>query len=751
MNIEAPAALWLALVLPAILLLWLLRPRRVRQRVPSLLLWRATDVQRRSARPWQRLRNHPLLWLQLLVAALLIAAALRPFLPAPGEAQHVVVLLDASGSMRATDIAPNRFAAARAQVDGLARSLGPGQRLTLVRLDEAPVVLASAARADEIERLLSSQEASYGAANLGAALALAEGVAPGPGEWLLVSDGVLDIPAGARLPEGVSLRTVLVGSGAPASNVAVTGLRVRVEEQGDGTTDQPCCVSLQASVLNTGREAVRGRLVIRAGRARLASEERRPVGSAGAAPGGSTGSADGLAGAEVLSAQEWTLEPGEERHLTWTGLPAGPGWFEAGLADVPAEANALPQDDRAWAGVPVPDERRVLLVSDGNIFLERAIAILGGVRADRVAPDAWTAVVASAGASGEPYDVVVFDGVWPDDPPSGNVLLLGHPTATAFAPERIQPAAAHPLLRHVDWSDVNIAAAARLPYLETWEVVVNSPNGPLLAVRESAGRREAALTFRLTHSDLALRPAFPVLLANLLDWLAPRPAGEPIVVIPGSVARVEPMPLAETIHVEEAARRAGSTARPGTDGSIEGAGKAGSSTAQAGTDGSSEVVARTGSTARPGNDGRLEVAGRAGSTARPGSGGSVERAGRAGNTARPGGDDSAGNGHSARGDQSAARVDTLAPPWPPAAFRAPAPGLYRVVQQGPAGKHERLIIASGYVASEAALTPRPVAIRGGEATGAEALPPRAWSLWPFLAIGIIAVSLLEWWVDARGR
>lgn len=100
MSVEAPAALWLGLTLPAIVLLWLLRPRRLRQRVPSLLLWRGSEVQRHAARPWQRLRNHPLLRLQLLVALLLIAAALRPFLPAAGEASHVVVLLDASASMQ---------------------------------------------------------------------------------------------------------------------------------------------------------------------------------------------------------------------------------------------------------------------------------------------------------------------------------------------------------------------------------------------------------------------------------------------------------------------------------------------------------------------------------------------------------------------------------------------------------------------------------------------------------------------------
>src|ERR671932_294136 len=82
MNWEVPAALWLGLAVPAIVALWLLRPRRTRLRVPSLLLWPGSPAQRQSARPWQRLRNHPLLWLQILAAMLLALAAARPFVPA---------------------------------------------------------------------------------------------------------------------------------------------------------------------------------------------------------------------------------------------------------------------------------------------------------------------------------------------------------------------------------------------------------------------------------------------------------------------------------------------------------------------------------------------------------------------------------------------------------------------------------------------------------------------------------------------
>lgn len=607
MSIEAPLGFWLALTLPVILVLWLLRPRRVLQRVPSLFLWRGSEVERKAAQPWQRLRNDPLLWLQLLIASLLVAAAVRPFLPAAHETQHTVVLLDASGSMRATDVAPDRFGVARQQVLGMARALARAQRLTVIRVGATPsvIAMASSGQTQQLEQAIAAHEPGYGPADLAGALALAEGVAPDAREWLLVSDGGLEVPAGIHVPDSVSFRSHVVVPPRPAGNVAVTGLRVRIDAER---------TSVQASVRNFGGERAAGRLVL-------------------------------LAESAVVGAQDWTLEPGTERHFTWTGLAGRPEWLEARLADVPAAVNVLAHDDQAWTGIGAQSNRRVLLVSDGNTFIERVLAVLGGVRADRVATAGWEKVAAATA-----YDVVILDGTWPSTtPPHGNLLIVGPPAADSFAPARIQPTT-HPLVQHVDWSDVNIAAAARLPNPTDWDVIVRSAGQPLLALREPAGRREAVLAFRLASSDLPLRPAFPVLMANLLDWLAPRSTGEPLIASPGAAVRVDAAPRTEMLRVER-------------------------------SDGTSE---------------------------------------------------------------------TLAPPWPPAAFRPAVPGIYRIIQEGPSLRHERLLIASGYAPSEAALMPRPLQISRGDGVQ-RAGRLAAWSLWPLIAVVIITFALVEWWVDARGR
>jgi Ca-activated chloride channel family protein len=629
MSLEAPAALLLGLAIPAVLLLWLLRPRRPRLRVPSLLLWPGSPAERKAARPWQRLRNHPLLWLQLIAAALLALAAARPFLPADAAGRHLIVLLDASGSMRAQDVAPDRFGLARAAVLDLARGLGPDQELTLIRLDEQPRVLATSARGvSEVERALAGEEASYGPADVNAALALAAGLARGPAEWVLVSDGGLALTQDVRRPPGIGFRFVPIGQ--QAGNVALTGLVVR---QGSET------LALQAGLRNAGPNAVSGTVQL-------------------------------LAEGQLAGSREWRLEAGQETFVSWSHLAIGPRWFEARVAGVPPVANALEQDDRAWAAVAGSDaEARVLLVSPGSTFLERALEVNGQVRAFRSAPADW----AGLNAQGAAYSLTILDRFRPETLPGGSVLFVGPPAGEEFRPQQVWPRADHPLLRHVDWSEVRVAAAHRVPLDGAWETVIDSDGGPLLAVRSDGGRRQAVLAFDLGQSDLPLRPAFPVLLANLLDWLVPRPETAPRAVPPGAAVMVDAAPLAQGVWAERV------DAEMGEHGDAE-----------------REAVS-------PGP--RV--------------------------SASP-------------------RLADLAPPWPPRAFRPPAPGLYRVVQAGEGARQEQLVVADGYHPLEADLAPRVVDL---PAVDGEPPPAARGALvfWPWLAAGILLLSLVEWWVDARGR
>src|ERR1700730_11869356 len=107
MSFLAPAAAILALTIPAIVALYFLKIRRPTRIVPALHLWPNEIRDRQANVPWQRLRPSWLLFLQLLAAAVLVAAAIQAGVPAGAAlARPSIVLLDASGSMQATQHAP---------------------------------------------------------------------------------------------------------------------------------------------------------------------------------------------------------------------------------------------------------------------------------------------------------------------------------------------------------------------------------------------------------------------------------------------------------------------------------------------------------------------------------------------------------------------------------------------------------------------------------------------------------------------
>src|SRR5436190_7309857 len=117
MSFLTPLALLLSLIAVPIIILYMLKLRRREVEVSSTLLWQLLMRDREANSPWQRLRRNLLLLLQLLLLSMLVLALARPFLHVPTiAAGTVVVLLDGSASMNATDVEPSRFEAALATV-----------------------------------------------------------------------------------------------------------------------------------------------------------------------------------------------------------------------------------------------------------------------------------------------------------------------------------------------------------------------------------------------------------------------------------------------------------------------------------------------------------------------------------------------------------------------------------------------------------------------------------------------------------
>ncbi|MBE2202467.1 MAG: VWA domain-containing protein, partial [Anaerolinea sp.] len=141
MSFLTPLSLLFGLLALPIIILYMLRLRRRETLVSSTLLWQKLLRDREANAPWQKLRRNLLLLLQLLILAALALALARPFLPVPSVVSgSVVILLDGSASMTATDVAPTRFAAAKVEAERLINDLGGSQQMTIIKVGYTPDV-----------------------------------------------------------------------------------------------------------------------------------------------------------------------------------------------------------------------------------------------------------------------------------------------------------------------------------------------------------------------------------------------------------------------------------------------------------------------------------------------------------------------------------------------------------------------------------------------------------------------------------
>ncbi len=120
MNFAHPLALLLLLLLVPVALLYWLRVGVPRQVVGAGQFWQRALAEEKFRYRWRRWRSRVSLALQMLIVVLLALAAAGPQVPAP---MRMVLIIDNSATMRATDVQPTRLDAAKAAARRLVENL----------------------------------------------------------------------------------------------------------------------------------------------------------------------------------------------------------------------------------------------------------------------------------------------------------------------------------------------------------------------------------------------------------------------------------------------------------------------------------------------------------------------------------------------------------------------------------------------------------------------------------------------------
>jgi Ca-activated chloride channel family protein len=214
MSFAWPAFLWGLLLVPAAGVLYLLaQRRRKRHAVRFTNLELLANLMPRA--PGWRRHLPPVLLLMALSALLLGLARPQATVLVPREEANVVLVIDVSGSMEATDVSPNRLAAAQEAAGAFLDRLPDDLRVGLVTFSEREQVL-SLPTADHavVQDALESLEAGGGTAMGDGLLRATEISQLGVGGGDEGRTGGGDVRGGEGNQEGVPAAVVLLSDGA---------------------------------------------------------------------------------------------------------------------------------------------------------------------------------------------------------------------------------------------------------------------------------------------------------------------------------------------------------------------------------------------------------------------------------------------------------------------------------------------------------------------------------------------------------
>jgi Ca-activated chloride channel homolog len=486
MNFLTPLALLIGLLAIPIILLYMLRLRRREVSVSSTYLWQQVLRDREANTPWQRLRRNLLLFLQLLILLLLALALARPYITVPAvSAGQIALLLDASASMNATDSADGtRFAEAQRQANAIIDTMSAGDTMTIIRVADVPEVLTGYSSDPALlHAAVDGSRAGSAPADWTAAFTLAAAGAAGASEFNVVVIGDGGIGTAADFPP-IPSDIEFVPIGTTGDNLAITALAARA------LPGEPA--QLFAEITNysgTATEAIFALTI------------------------------DGT----LVSAERYTISARSSLPVVTTSLPAQYESIEASLT-LPGESafvDYLALDNTAYAVSPGASVRRVLLMSDGNRFLEQGLGSLPGINAVQ------RATVRDLPA--DSYDVVVLDGWLPPQLPAGDLLIINPPSSTPLFTVgevttdtgNMRVERGDPRMTYVDFDAVNLLEFRQVQ--ADWaQPLIVADGGALLLAGEIDGRQVAILTFDVRDSDLPLQITFPILLSSLLTWFTPQ-------------------------------------------------------------------------------------------------------------------------------------------------------------------------------------------------------------------------------------
>ena len=485
MNLANLSALFLLGLIPVIILLHSLRSRRREVKVSALFLWEQALKEKRANFRLRKIINNIPLILQIIAAAALILGLAKPFLvrEVTNREGNVVLVVDSSASMKAVGRGGDRFRQAKEEALERIETLGRDSKMLIIEAGPKPILRTFFTQdKGALKEAMEQIEVTDAPGAIEAALAMALSFTNQTREDQidLISDGAYEAISDIEFGR-VKVNFIKIDGG--VDNVGVTRFEFRrkinyadqyeIMATVNNFTDKEVVTNLELSIDN---QPILNRDLILEGRKQIISV------------------------------------------FPYSGLIAGVAKAEIDYDDDFAVDNVahtvLSQSRDIW----------VLLISEGNFFIESLLAAYPNVRVNKMNQ----VVLSSLDQQIEGHDIVIFDGLEPPTLDKGNFLLVntlspGLPFSSIGQvdnPTILDWENDDPILSSVDLRDLNVTQAIQVEG-EGGKALLNARETALIYSLQDDGLRLVYIGFDLLKSDLPLRVAFPVMIGNIFNWLYP--------------------------------------------------------------------------------------------------------------------------------------------------------------------------------------------------------------------------------------
>lgn len=460
----------LLITIPILILLYMLKRKYREKEVASSLLWKEVYKNTQANTPWEKLKNNIMLILQIITILAVILALMNPFLKFGGQSyKNIIIVIDNTASMSAKYNEVSRLEEAKKIAKDYIDSIKTGTNTYVVSFDGvANLELSDSSDKGLIKNKISNIKQSYGGSEINEVLSFVRALGDGlEGEYesLIVSD-----------------KNIILGD--------VKGQSISLSSGG-----------INGSIDNISHKFIDGKLKVIANISNRGTEDYE-------------GDFTLYNGEKIVDVKGIKLKSADRTTISYE-IDKVEGDYLKGELSI---SDSIEGDNTYIDVINQSSQKKVLLVTEKNLFLEKAFGTLENVELFK------TNDVENIREE-EKYDLYIFDNITPTNiPKSGSILFVNSDSNSIFTSKAKETVSEiegvnENLSRYL--KDMKFTAAnyktIEIPY---WgKSILKVGDESIAFIGENEGRTIAAIGLELHDSDVVLKKEFPILIYELSDKL----------------------------------------------------------------------------------------------------------------------------------------------------------------------------------------------------------------------------------------